>query len=359
MRPIHEPARFTKLTSPTPFVECVPANSVAPAQFRHAPVPRVVISHHPNALFHPTGLRKWHRRVLPPMHVDLSTLLPVQFVGDLPRLYLRLAATPPHPDSFAALGIRPLPARGERWRKWLCLAPQDTNSYAIVLFGIMLQVSDPAHRPRRIASKRCAKLASGFGHISSSSIGGTAGSVGIVTITGSLANGSRPLVARTGSGGATAGTGSALATIGAGSALATARGARLTTRARAGAPAFSGPYQQRLPCAMRYCQWPARSDAGGRVVRHSANAGSTEHRTVHESTAANAPRGIQPSIPSRFACLWLNAFAPRRAHGGARPPSRDKEAGTGGTATSALRRTPSVWCEESADRRGSAGHRGL
>src|SRR5262245_36615520 len=41
---------------------------------------------------------------------------------------LRLAATPPHPDSFAALGIRPLPARGERWRKWLFLAPQDTNS---------------------------------------------------------------------------------------------------------------------------------------------------------------------------------------------------------------------------------------
>src|SRR5262245_12944145 len=37
---------------------------------------------------------------------------------------LRLAATPPHPDSFAALGIRPLPARGERSRKWLCLAPQ-------------------------------------------------------------------------------------------------------------------------------------------------------------------------------------------------------------------------------------------
>src|SRR5215475_1014590 len=37
---------------------------------------------------------------------------------------LRLAAAPPHPDSFAALGIRPLPARGERWRKWLCLAPR-------------------------------------------------------------------------------------------------------------------------------------------------------------------------------------------------------------------------------------------
>src|SRR5262247_2446564 len=46
---------------------------------------------------------------------------------------LRPAATPPHPDSFAALGIRPLPARGERWRMWLCLAPQDTNSNAIAL----------------------------------------------------------------------------------------------------------------------------------------------------------------------------------------------------------------------------------
>src|SRR5262245_992433 len=54
---------------------------------------------------------------------------------------LRPAATPPHPDSFAALGLRPrinagagsLPASGERWRKWLCLAPQDTNSNAITL----------------------------------------------------------------------------------------------------------------------------------------------------------------------------------------------------------------------------------
>src|SRR5262245_49430228 len=94
MRPIHEPARFTKPMSPTPFVECVPANSVAPAQFRHAPVPRVVISHHPNALFHPTGLRKWHRRLLPPMHVDLSTILPVQSVEDLPSLYLSLWTSP-------------------------------------------------------------------------------------------------------------------------------------------------------------------------------------------------------------------------------------------------------------------------
>src|SRR5262245_46028499 len=46
---------------------------------------------------------------------------------------LRLAATPPRPDSFAALGIRPLPARGERWRKWFCLALQDPNSYATAL----------------------------------------------------------------------------------------------------------------------------------------------------------------------------------------------------------------------------------
>src|SRR5262245_43862563 len=28
-------------------------------------------------------------------------------------------------------GAGSLPARGERWRKWLCLAPQDTNAYAI------------------------------------------------------------------------------------------------------------------------------------------------------------------------------------------------------------------------------------
>jgi len=36
-----------------------------------------------------------------------------------------LVGTPPHPDSiarFASLGIRPLPARGARWRKWQCLA---------------------------------------------------------------------------------------------------------------------------------------------------------------------------------------------------------------------------------------------
>src|SRR5215467_2819019 len=39
---------------------------------------------------------------------------------------LRLAEAPPRPDSiaplplrFAALGIPSLPARGERWRKWL------------------------------------------------------------------------------------------------------------------------------------------------------------------------------------------------------------------------------------------------
>src|SRR5262249_61835215 len=37
---------------------------------------------------------------------------------------LRFAATPPHPDSFAALGIRPLPARGERWSKRRGLASE-------------------------------------------------------------------------------------------------------------------------------------------------------------------------------------------------------------------------------------------
>src|SRR5262249_60039797 len=98
-------------------------------------------------------------------------------------------------------------------------------------------------------------------------------SMGIGTIASGLAKGSKPVAAR---------TGAALATIRTG----------LMTRARAGAPAFSGPNQQRLPCATRYCQWPARSDAGGKLVRHSANAGSVEHRTLHESTAANAARGI-------------------------------------------------------------------
>src|SRR5262245_20758452 len=39
----------------------------------------------------------------------------------------------PSPGFLAALGIRLLPARGERWRKRLCLAPQDTNSNAIAL----------------------------------------------------------------------------------------------------------------------------------------------------------------------------------------------------------------------------------
>src|SRR5262245_27356685 len=42
------------------------------------------------------GRRAFARRVREPSHT------------------LGLAATPPHPDSFATLGIRPLPASGER-----------------------------------------------------------------------------------------------------------------------------------------------------------------------------------------------------------------------------------------------------
>src|SRR5262245_33286255 len=71
---------------------------------------------------------------------------------------LRFAAMPPHQPpgtssrGFAALGIRPLPARGERWSKWLCLAPQDTNSNAIALLsgggGVCRTLEAKAHRPR-------------------------------------------------------------------------------------------------------------------------------------------------------------------------------------------------------------------
>src|SRR5215211_6488429 len=94
--------------------------------------------------------------------------------------------------------------------------------------------------------------------------------MGIGTITGGLARGPKPVVARTGS------------------VVATTRG--LMTLACARAPAFSGPNQQRIPCTVRYCQYPARSDAGGKLVRHSAYVGSTDDRTVHERTATNAPR---------------------------------------------------------------------
>jgi hypothetical protein len=98
------------------------------------------------------------------------------------------------------------------------------------------------------------------------------GSMGIGTSAGGLAKGWKPVVARTGSGLATTRTG-------------------LMTLAYARAPAFSGPNQQRLPCTMRYCQYPARSDAGGKLVRHLAYVGSTDNRTLHERTATNAPRG--------------------------------------------------------------------
>src|SRR5215216_5154786 len=74
MRSIHKPVRCPQLTPPPPCVKRVPANTISPAQLRYAPVARVVIRQHANALFHPTGLRKWHRRVLPPIHLDLSTI---------------------------------------------------------------------------------------------------------------------------------------------------------------------------------------------------------------------------------------------------------------------------------------------
>src|SRR5262245_7972009 len=41
---------------------------------------------------------------------------------------LRLAATPPHPDSSLRSESDLSPHAWERWRKRLCLAPQDTNS---------------------------------------------------------------------------------------------------------------------------------------------------------------------------------------------------------------------------------------
>src|SRR3954452_22079054 len=130
-----------------------------------------------------------------------------------------------------------------------------------------------SHRPPCTASKRCSKVASGFGQISSFSSGGAMGSVGTDTIRGSLAKGSMPVVARTGSVLETTRTG-------------------LMTLACARVPAFRGPNQQRLPCTTRYCQYPARSDVGGKLVWHSAYAGSTDERTVHEMTATNAPRCI-------------------------------------------------------------------
>src|SRR5262245_42922936 len=69
---------------------------------------------------------------------------------------LRLAANAPSPGFLAALGIRPLPAPGERWRKWVFLALQDTNSNAIALpcRGREEQAACAVLQPKRRARRR-------------------------------------------------------------------------------------------------------------------------------------------------------------------------------------------------------------
>ncbi len=70
MRAIHEPCRIAALLPLPPFVKRVSANPIAAANLRYAPVPALVLKKHPNTFFHPTGLSKWHRRALPPMHSE-------------------------------------------------------------------------------------------------------------------------------------------------------------------------------------------------------------------------------------------------------------------------------------------------
>jgi hypothetical protein len=143
----------------------------------------------------------------------------------------------------------------------------------------------PPHRWRPV--KRCSKP-SGFGHISGSSFGGagfghisgsSSGGAGFGQISGSSSRG---------------GTSRTRITDGSldCSMLVVARAGFCVATTCARARAFSGPNQHRLPCTVRYCQWPARSAAGGKLVWHSAYAGSTDDRTVHERTATNAPRAI-------------------------------------------------------------------
>src|SRR5262245_1443013 len=70
MRAILEPFRVAALLAVAPFVKRVATNPIASAQLRHAPVPALVIQKHPDTFFHPTGLLEWHRRALPPMHLE-------------------------------------------------------------------------------------------------------------------------------------------------------------------------------------------------------------------------------------------------------------------------------------------------
>ena len=63
--------------------------------------------------------------------------------------------------------------------------PFETQRMPEIQAGPLPTIS--GHRPPRTAAKRCSKLASGFGHISSFSSGGATDSMG--TITGGLAKG--------------------------------------------------------------------------------------------------------------------------------------------------------------------------
>jgi hypothetical protein len=109
MRAVGKPLLPSDRSPSSPFVKRIPTDPVTPAQFRHAPVPRAVVRQHSNALFHSTGLLKWHRRILPPMHFDLSTIIPVQTVGNPAGPYHR-PTPPPYPPPLS----RERGARGAR-----------------------------------------------------------------------------------------------------------------------------------------------------------------------------------------------------------------------------------------------------
>src|SRR5262249_7928102 len=109
MRAIHEPIQRSAVTSPTPLVKRIARDAVSSAQLRHAPVAGIVLRQHSNALFHPTGLSKRHRRALPPCTLHLSTILPVQSVRNLPGLNPQVAESPPHPSEFVELSAMSSP----------------------------------------------------------------------------------------------------------------------------------------------------------------------------------------------------------------------------------------------------------
>ncbi len=61
MRAVHKPALLAAGAPLTPFIKGVAANSVAATQFRHAPIPRLIIRQHQDPLFHATSFPKRHR----------------------------------------------------------------------------------------------------------------------------------------------------------------------------------------------------------------------------------------------------------------------------------------------------------